>query len=140
MNNIKDRRSFDRLTYPHMTSYLVNAKWLSCLQYRIFYILASMLPVKALLQNISASGFCILSHYRLKRGDAIHLILSVPGRKNIFIKGTVSWISASGDTDSYFVGGQFQAFGRGKKYNSYDILEQLHQYSIQNQVTDEQAG
>ena len=140
MNTIKDQRSFDRLIYPQMTSYLVNAKWFYWLQFRIFYILAIMLPVKALLQNISASGFCILSDYQLKRGDAIHLILSVPDRKNIFIKGTVSWISPSGEKDSYFVGGQFQAFGTGKKYNSYDILEQLRQYSILSRVTDAQVG
>lgn len=134
MNEIKDRRSFDRLMTPEMTAFLINSSWYYLLRYKLFKILLSFIMQKALLQNLSASGSCILSNNKFKSGDVIHLIIYTPAEKSIFVKGSVRWISSDAMSKRNNVGIQFRAYGKGKRYNSYDILKQLRDYAIQNRI------
>jgi len=134
MNEIKDRRSFDRLMNPEMTAFLINSSWYYFLRYKLFQSILLFIMQKTLLQNLSASGSCIVSTNNFEPGDAIHLIIYPPAEKSIFIKGSVRWISNDTMRNRNKVGIQFRAYGQGKRYNSYDILKQLRNYALQNKM------
>jgi len=130
MEEIKDRRSFDRPIVPGITALMINASWYYLLKYKLFHSFVLFLLGKNLIQNLSASGSCILSKNNFEPGKAIYLFLSSPGGMTIFIKGTVRWISFDAGNNMYCAGIQFRAYGNGKRYNSFKALEQLHIYTL----------
>jgi len=134
MNEIKDRRSFDRLIVPEIIAFISNNRWIFFLKYKLFYSIAILILGKNLIQNLSASGSCILSNNIYEPGKAIYLILDSPGEKSTLIKGTVRWISSDALNKMFYVGIQFLAFGNWKRYNSYKVLEQLRSYTLQNSI------
>jgi hypothetical protein len=137
MNETKDRRSFNRAIVPEIKAFMINSIWYYFLKYKLFHGLAIFILEKNSIQNLSASGSCILSSHNIEPGKAIYLILYSPAVKIIFIKGTVRWISSDSGNNMYYVGIQFLAYGSGKKYNSFKVLEQLHIYTLQNTVLAE---
>jgi hypothetical protein len=66
----------------------------------------------------------------------VYLFLSSPEGKTIFIKGTVRWISSDIENNMYYVGIQFLAYGNWKRYNSFKVLEQLHNYTLPDTLMD----
>ena len=134
MDETKDRRSFDRLKVPEMTAFMINTGWYYLLRYKLFHSIVIFILGKNLIQNLSASGSCILSSNNFEPGKAIYLIMYSPGVKIIYIKGTVRWISSNAGDNMYYVGIQFLAYGNGKRYNSFKVLDQLHVYTLQNTV------
>ena len=132
MEEIKDRRSFDRLLFSETTVVVSNYFWQYPLRYKFAHNFAKALLGKSYLHNLSASGSCILGSNRFKRGDNIRLIIKTPDFESIFIKGIVRWVSPETSNKMSYIGIQFRAFGNDKKYNSYDILKQLHIYAFQN--------
>ena len=137
MNENKDRRSFDRPIVTEMTAFMINTSWYYLLRYKLFHSIAISILGKNLLQNLSASGSCILISNYVEPGKAIYLFLSSPDGKTIFIKGIVRWVSSDRENNMYYVGSQFLAYGNGKRYNSLKVLEQLHIYRLQNTVLAE---
>ena len=137
MKESKDRRTFDSLIVPEIKSIMINATWYYLMRYKLFYSIAIFILGGNQIQNLSASGSCILSSNNFEPGKAIYLFLSSPGRKTIFIKGIVRWISSDRDNIMYNVGTQFLAYGNGKRYNSFKVLEQLHIYTLHNTVQAE---
>jgi len=134
MSEIKDRRSFNRLMNPETTAYMINSSWHYFFRYNLCKRILLFLKQKTLLQNLSASGACIVSVNNFKFGDKIHLSIYTPGQKYIFIKGSVRWISNDTISNRNNVGIQFQAYGKGKRYNSYYFLKKLHNYALQNKL------
>ena len=137
MNENKDRRSFDRPKVPELEAFIINTSWHYLLRYKLFHSIAIFILGKDSIQNLSASGSCILSKNNFEPGKAIYLFLSSPGGKTIFMKGIVRWVSSDRENNMYYVGTQFLAYGNGKRYNSFKVLEQLHIYTIQNTVLAE---
>jgi len=127
MDDYKDRRAFERLEIPGMKAALISQFLHGILSYKIFTIFTEILMKQDLLKNISVNGACINSKNRLQPGDDVHMIISLPGDKNIPVKGSVKWISET-DNREYFAGVQFMAFSKGKNYNSFDRLKQLNDY------------
>jgi hypothetical protein len=134
MNETKDRRSFDRLIVPGINAFMINTRWYYWLRYKLFHNIAIYILGKNLIQNLSTSGSCILSSNNFELYKTIYLILYSPDGKNIFIKGTIRWTSFDAGNNMYYVGLQFLAYGNRKRYNSYKVLEQLHNYTLQNSV------
>jgi Tfp pilus assembly protein PilZ len=134
MEEIKDQRSFDRLNTPEISVLLINSNWYYLLRYKFFRRIALFILRKSQLQDLSTSGSCILTHSNFKPGDLIRMIIYIQGQKNIFIKGTVRWISPGTENNTYYAGIRFVAYGNRKRYNSYKALDQLRLYSTQNAV------
>jgi len=125
MTEIKDRRTFDRRLHPEITALLINSSWYNMLRYKFVRNSAILRIGKNQLQNLSVSGSCISSNKKFKPGDSIHLIINTPGQKTISVKGFVRWTIADKARNMLFVGIQFSAYGRGRRYNSYKIHKQL---------------
>lgn len=124
MDELKDRRSVDRLLCSGVTALVYKKYWHNLLRYRLLKNIVSLWQVKSNVQNLSKSGTLIMSSDIYKRGDAIDIIIIAPGIKSIIIKGTVRWCT----TDSLEIGQigiQFMAFSNWKRYNSFSILKQL---------------
>ena len=136
MDEIKDRRTFDRTIVPEITAFMINNSWHYFLKYKFFHNIALLISGKNLIQNLSASGSCILSKNNFEPGKTIYLSLSSPAVKTIFIKGTVRWVSPVTKNNLYNVGIQFLAYGNRKRYNSFKVLEQLHFYTLPNPILD----
>jgi len=126
MNDIKDRRSFNRTIVPEIKAFMIDTVWRYFLKYKLFHSIAVFILEKNLIQDLSASGSCILSKNNFVPGGAVYLFLSSPAGKPMFIKGKVRWISPDKEDNQHHVGIQFLAYGNGKKYNSFKVLEQLH--------------
>jgi hypothetical protein len=137
MNETKDRRTFDRLIVPEIKAFMINDTWYYLMRCKLFYSIAIFILGRNQIQNLSASGSCILSSNNFEPGKEIYLFLSSPGRKTIFIKGIVRWVSSDRENVMNYVGTQFLAYGNGKRYNSLKVLEQLHIYTLQNTVLAE---
>ncbi len=127
MDDVKDRRSYERLKIPGMKAALVSQFLLNLLSIKLFSIFAYILMKQNLLINISVNGACIQSKNRFNTGDPVHLIISLPGDKKIPVKGNVRWTYQNED-NSHFAGVQFLAFSKGKSYNSKDRLKLLNNY------------
>ena len=134
MEDIKDLRSFDRHDTSELNALLITSNWYYLLRYKLFRRLALFILRKSQLQDLSTSGSCILTHSNFKPGDIIRMIIYARGQKNIFIKGTVRWISPGTENNTYYAGIRFVAYGNRKRYNSYKALDQLRIYTIQNAV------
>lgn len=134
MEEIKDQRSFDRLNTPETSVLLINSNWYYLLRYKLFRRIALFILGKSQLQDLSTSGSCILTHSNFKPGDLIRMIIYIQGQKNIYIKGTIRWISPGAENNTYYAGIRFVAYGNRKRYNSYKALDQLRLYSTQNAV------
>jgi hypothetical protein len=132
MEEIKDERSFDRQLSSKIPVLLLKNKWQYVIRYRFIHHIVMYILDKSYLYNISASGSCIFGNNDFKRGDLIRLILFTPDAGNLNIKGIVRWISRNNIDKESFIGIQFLAFGNQKKYNSYEILKQLHILTLQN--------
>lgn len=132
MEEIKDERVFDRQLSSKIPVLLLNNKWKYIIRYRFIHNILLYFFDKSYLYNISASGSCILGNNNFKRGDLICLILFTPGAVSLNIKGIVRWISGNNTDKESYIGVQFGAFGSQKKYNSYEILNQLHIYAYDN--------
>jgi len=131
MDELKDRRSFDRLLCSGVTALVYKKYWHNLMRYRFLKNIASLWQIKSNVQNLSKSGTLIMSSDIYKRGDAIDIIIIAPGIKSIIIKGTVRWCT----TDSLEIGQigiQFLAFSNWKRYNSVNILKQLHSFLLVN--------
>ena len=126
MDEPKDRRSFNRMIVPEIRAFTINTIWHYFFKYKLFHRIAIFILGKHLIQDLSASGSCILSKNNFEPGKAVYLILSSPDRKIMFIKGNIRWASSYTENNMYYVGIQFWAYGNGKRYNSFKILEQLH--------------
>ena len=134
MEDIKDLRSFDRHDTSELNALLITSNWYYLLRYKLFRRLALFILRKSQLQDLSTSGSCILTHSNFKPGDIIRMIIYARGQKNIFIKGTVRWISPGTENNTYYAGIRFVAYGNRKRYNSYKALDQLRLHTIQNAV------
>lgn len=129
MDEQKDRRSFDRLEIPGMKAVLLKGHWYQIFSYRLLYRIFRFLLRKTDLKNISVSGACIASEKNFNTGDAVHMIILIPGSSFIPVKGSVRWSANSQDRNGYYAGVQFEAFSSGKKYNSYESLKQLQNHA-----------
>lgn len=134
MNEIMDRRSFDRPNVPAVEASIFSASWYYLLKYKIVHRIVMPLSRKYILQNLSASGSCVLTKNYLVPGKEIYLFLFSPGENTVLIKGIVRWISPHSESNMYIVGTQFLAYGNGRSYNSFKVLEQLHIYALRNTV------
>ena len=119
MEDIKDLRSFDRHDTSELNALLITSNWYYLLRYKLFRRLALFILRKSQLQDLSTSGSCILTHSNFKPGDIIRMIIYARGQKNIFIKGTVRWISPGTENNTYYAGIRFVAYGNRKRYNSF---------------------
>ena len=128
MKEKEDRRSFDRLEIPGMKAVLLKGHWYQILSYRLLYKIFKFLLKKTQLKNISVSGACITCDKVFNTGDAVHMIISIPGSSFIPVKGSVRWSSSSVDSKEYIAGVQFEAFSSGKKFNSYESLKELQNH------------
>lgn len=126
MEDNKNRRAFERLEIPGMKAVLLSQFFHTLLSFRFFSIVAEVLMKYNLLINISVNGACIQSKNRYNPGEDVHLIISLPGDKNIPVKGIVRWTSS--ENSEYYSGIQFMAFSKGKNYNSMDRLKKLSNY------------
>ncbi len=133
MDDVKNRRAYERLEIPGMKAVLVSQFLHNLLCTKIFSIFADLLMKQNLLKNISVNGACIQSKNRFNMGDPVHMIISLPEDKKIPVKGNVRWTHQS--VDSMHVAGiQFLAFSKGKSYNSLDRLKQLNNFVPPNTV------
>jgi hypothetical protein len=128
MAESKDQRTFDRLLNKEITAFLIRSNWLNLLRFKYKGSASVRKLSKDQLQDLSESGSCIISNYIFELGDSIHLIFYAPGRKIICIKGLVRWAFVATVKNSYCVGIQFRAYGKGEKYNSYKNLSLLREY------------
>jgi len=129
MEEMKDRRSFDRLEIPGMNAILLKGSWYQILSYKLLFRVLKFLFKKTQLKNISISGACIASDHHYNTGDPVHMIISVPGSPYIPVKGSVRWASNNSDNNEYYAGIQFEAFSSGGKFNSYESLKQLQNHA-----------
>jgi hypothetical protein len=136
MDEIKDRRSFNRTMVPEIKAFMINTMWYFFIKYKLFHSIAIFILGKNLIQDLSASGSCILSKKNFEPGKAVYLFLSSPDGKIMFIKSNVRWISPDTENNMYYVGIQFLAYGNGKRYNSFKVLEQLHIYTVPDTILD----
>ena len=134
MEDKKDRRSFDRLEIPGMQVVLLKGYWYQILNYKLLFKILKFLFKTTHLKNISVSGACIANKRNYNKGEHVHMIMSIPGSSYIPVKGSVRWASDSSEKQDY-AGIQFEAFSKGKKYNSYESLKKL-----QNHAHEKVAG
>lgn len=127
MEDFKDRRSFDRLEIPGMKAVLLKSHWYQLLSYKLLYSILKFVLKKTPLKNISVSGACIACNQTYNTGDAVHMIITIPGAKHIPVKGSVRW--SSNGSDHNYAGVQFEAFSSKGKYNSYESLKQLQNHA-----------
>ena len=139
MEEMKDRRSFDRLEIPGMNAILLKGHWYQILSYKLLFRLLKFLFKKTQLKNISISGACIANDRNYHTGDPVHMIISVPGSSYIPVKGSVRWASNQSENSGHFAGIQFEAFSSGGKFNSYESLKQLQNHA-KAKVVDQQQN
>ena len=125
MSENKDRRSFDRMVIPETTATLIEKKWFGYIKNYLSLIVPANKAKNITIKDISKSGACLLCKHRHECGDPIHLLISIPGEKNLLIKGHVRWITKQEDQLQYCIGTQFYAYGSGRNFNSMAALEQL---------------
>jgi hypothetical protein len=125
MQESKDRRSFDRLAIPQATASLLEKKWFDVVNRYLSFLVPANTSKNIVLKDISKSGACLLCEHQHECGDPIHLVVSIPGEKNILVKGHVRWVKKQDDQIQYCVGTQFYAYGSAKKLNSLHTLERL---------------
>ena len=82
------------------------------------------------LKNISEEGACFeiedsIDWGDLFFGDYISLVIIIPWRKNIHLKGNVKQISSSIERNVSCIGIQFLPFGEGKYENSLSYLKKI---------------
>jgi Tfp pilus assembly protein PilZ len=132
MDELIDRRAFDRLVFSNISATIFRNYWYYSLGHRLFKNLELFAPVKSSVQDISSSGSLIITKSIFKQGQTISLIISIPGSERMIIKGKVLWIAAQ-TPDMQNVGIQFLAFSNWKKYNSFDVQKQLGLILLKNQ-------
>jgi hypothetical protein len=125
MQENKDRRTFDRLAVPQATASLLENKWFDVINKYLSYLVPANTSKNIVVKDISKSGACLVCEYQHKCGDPIHLVVSIPGEKNILVKGHVRWVKKQDNQIQYYIGTQFYAYGSGKKLNPLRSLEQL---------------
>ena len=133
MEGSKDRRSFDRLNIPAATVQVMDKKWFDLISNYLSFITPGKGTKDIIIKDISKSGACFMCEHQHEWGDPVHLVISIPGEKNIWIKGNVRWVKRQDEQFQYCIGIQFYAYGDGKKLNSMRTLEQLrnvHQMEI----------
>ena len=125
MEQAKDRRSYDRLVIPEATALKMEQIWFDLMSNYLSFVIPVNTAKDIIIKDISKSGACIMCEHRHECGDTVHLVVSIPGEKNIWIKGRVLWVRKHDDQSQYCIGAQFYAYGSGKKFNSMRSLEQL---------------
>ena len=125
MQESKDRRSFDRLAMPQATASLLEKKWFDVINRYLSFLVPANTSKNIVLKDISKSGACLVCEHQHECGDPIHLVVSIPGERNILVKGHVRWVKKQDDQIQYCVGTQFYAYGSAKKLNSLRTLERL---------------
>jgi len=119
MNNqdsSKDQRSNDRIIIPGATVIFRKRNILGIFE-------RYSRPMQ--LFNMTKSGLCFRSTKRLRLGEELYVDILIPGEKTLRIIGQVRWIDDELSDDTCLIGAQFIAFGRGRNYNSFKILERL---------------
>lgn len=127
MENVKDRRSFERMAIPGMKAVLVNNYFYYLFSFRFLYNIIELIFRKIELINISLTGACLLSKQNFEPGQSVHMIISVPGMSKIPVTGSVRWSTNASDQEAYMAGIQFMAFNKGKRYNSFKRLKQINE-------------
>ena len=125
MQEDKDRRSFDRLAIPQASASLLGKKWFDVINKYLSFLVPANTSNNIIIKDISKSGACLVCDHQHECGDPIHLVVSIPGEKNILVKGHVRWVEKQDDQIQYCIGTQFYAYGSGKKLNPLRSLEQL---------------
>ena len=125
MEEAKDRRSYDRLVIPEATALKMEQVWFDLMSNYLSFVIPVNTTKDIIIKDISKSGACIMCEHRHECGDTMHLVVSIPGEKNIWIKGRVLWVRKHDDQIQYCIGTQFYAYGSGKNLNSMRSLEQL---------------
>ena len=125
MEEAKDRRSYDRLVIPEATALKMEQIWFDLMSNYLSFVIPVNTTKDLIIKDISKSGACIMCEHRHECGDTVHLVVSIPGEKNIWIKGRVLWVRKHDDQSQYCIGAQFYAYGSGKNLNSMRSLEQL---------------
>ena len=125
MQESKDRRSFDRLAMPQATASLLEKKWFDVINRYLSFLVPANTSKNIVLKDISKSGACLVCEHQHECGDPIHLVVSIPGERNILVKGHVRWVKKQDDQIQYCVVTQFYAYGSAKKLNSLRTLERL---------------
>ena len=118
MQESNDRRSFDRLAIPQATASLLETKWFEMINKYLSFLVPGITSKNIIIKDISKSGACLVCEHQHECGDPIHLVVSIPGEKNILVKGHVRWVKKQDNQLQYCVGTQFYAYGSGKKLNS----------------------
>ena len=132
MDEIKDRRLFDRFICHGVTVFIYKRYWYQNLYFRVFKNILIFKPELLQMQNLSKNGTLILGNNALKKGDRIYLVISTSGDKNIMVKGAVCW-KETYTLEVEKMGLQFLAFSNWKKYNSFKIQKQLNLLISSNQ-------
>jgi hypothetical protein len=134
MDKVKERRALDRLTQPQTSVFVIKRYWFDIVGNILSNTILRRIFRATILKDISKSGACILSDQRFNWGDPINLIVLGPGEKKVRIKGRVQWISFQSEENLFYVGTQFLAFGKGKRYNSFQCQELLRHFNPQNPI------
>jgi hypothetical protein len=125
MSDNKDRRSFHRLVIPQATAALMDKMWFDLVKNYLSFIIPVNSSKSIIIKDISKSGACLVCEHRHECGDPIHLVVSIPGEKNILLKGHVRWVKKQDNQVQYCIGTQFYAYGSSKNLNSLRSLEKL---------------
>ncbi len=79
------------------------------------------------MKDISRSGICFeLDQYR-GPGVVIDMIVDIPGKPNLHLRGDVRWVTEVNSSAKYEVGILFAPYGSRKEYNSFRIKDKLKQ-------------
>ena len=89
---------------------------------------SAQLPLRDLAKG--GVGFEIAA--MLDRGVTIEMKLSIPGERNLFIKGNIVWSDNITGNGRIFAGVRFLPFGKGKMYNSFECWDKLEQITSDN--------
>ncbi len=130
MEGSKDRRSLDRLNVPSATAQVMDKKWFDIVSNYLSFVVPGKGTKDIIVKDISKSGACLNCEHRHECGDPVNMVVSIPGEKDIWIKGHVRWVEKLDGQYQYCIGIQFYAYGTGKKLNSMRTLEQLR--NVQN--------
>ena len=125
MEKIKDRRSLDRTAVASVSAKLRDKRWYDIISDYLSLGSSAQGNRNIVVKDISKSGACITCEHRHECGDPVHLVISIPGENNIWIKGRVLWVETENNHRQYCIGIQFHAYGSGRNLNSMSTLEQL---------------
>ncbi len=92
---------------------------------KVEYKLEDGASAKAPAKDITQGGLCFEFSHSAEKGHLVEVILQIPGKANLTLKGNIVWTSVSQSENPNLAAIQFLPFGTDDRYNTMENHKKL---------------